>query len=186
MTETASITSLPTRPLTMAGIFLTGTLGGAVLGAITNSVNGLVSPYYFVTIMGWYDIQDVWRASVAQGIFEGLLFGAGFSLIFTTGAGIITHASSPYGFAIRHQLGILVATFGCWLFGGIAGIGLAVLSPPFYQATFIGVPDEFLAMVAFAWVGGSIWGVEIGGLISVVLGLVTLRGNWLKRQLNER
>lgn len=62
MTETASITNLPTRPLTMAGIFLTGTLGGAVLGAMTNAVNGLVSPYYFVTIMGWYP-SGVWKSA---------------------------------------------------------------------------------------------------------------------------
>lgn len=165
----------------MAGIFLTGVLGGAVLGAMTNAVNGWVSPYYFVIVMRWHEIHDIWRASVAQGIFEGLLFGAGFSLIFTAGTGIITRASSSYGFAVRHLVEILAATFGCWLFGGIAALGLATLSPQFYQATFMGVPDEFSAMLAFAWVGGSIWGVELGGLISVVLGLVNLRANWLKQ-----
>ena len=37
-------------------------------------------------------------------------------------------------------------------------------------------------MLAYAWVGGSIWGVQLGGLVSVVLGLVVLRANWRRSQ----
>jgi hypothetical protein len=59
-------------------------------------------------------------------------------------------------------------------------MGLAVLSPEFYRRAFIGVPEEFGSMLKYAWVGGSIWGLELGGLLSVVLGLVVLRGNWLR------
>jgi hypothetical protein len=55
---------------------------------------------------------------------------------------------------------------------------LATLSPEFYRRTFIGVPVGVRPMLAYAWVGGSIWGLEIGGLMSVVLGLVVLRANW--------
>jgi hypothetical protein len=36
-------------------------------------------------------------------------------------------------------------------------------------------------MIAYAWVGGSIWGEQIGGLIGLVLGLVVFRARWRSR-----
>jgi hypothetical protein len=149
-----------------------------VFGAATNAVNGAVSPTYFVNILRWHDVQDVWRASISQGVFEGLVFGFLFSLIFTTGVGIITRASTTYSFAVKYLLGILAATLVCWAIGGLLGMGLSALSPDFYRRAFIGVPEEFGAMLAYAWVGGSIWGAQFGGLVSVVLGLVLLRARW--------
>ena len=65
-----------------------------------------------------------------------------------------------------------------------AAIGMATLSPEFYRRTFIGVPEEFGPMIRYAWVGGSIWGAEFGGLISVVVGLVVMRANW-RRQISS-
>jgi hypothetical protein len=59
-------------------------------------------------------------------------------------------------------------------------MGLAAPSPEFYRRAFIGVPEEFGPMLGYAWAGGSIWGLELGGLLSVVLGLIVLRGNWLR------
>jgi hypothetical protein len=166
------------RPLALFGVAVTGVFASAALGAATNAVNGWVSPLYFVTIMGWQGVEDVWRASIAQGIFEGLCFGVFFSLIFTAGVGIITRASCSYGFALRHLLGIVAGAIVCWAIGGVAAIGLASLSQEFYQRAFIGVPEEPGPMLAYAWVGGSIWGVQLGGFVSVVLGLVVLRANW--------
>ena len=49
-----------------------------MLGGLTNSVNGWISPTYFRNILRWDDIADIWRATIAEGIFEGLLFGLGF------------------------------------------------------------------------------------------------------------
>lgn len=178
MTESATDTNLLVRPLALFGVAVTGVFASAALGAITNAVNGWVSPVYFVTIMRWQEVEDVWRASIAQGIFEGLLFGVFFSLVFTAGVGIITRATSSYGFAVRHLLGIVAGAFACWVIGGLAAMGLASLSPEFYRRAFIGVPSEFGPMLAYSWVGGSIWGVQLGGLVSVVIGLVVVRGNW--------
>jgi hypothetical protein len=168
------------RPLTLFGIAVTGVFASAALGAVTNAVNGWVSPLYFVTIMRWHGVEDVWRASVAQGIFEGLCFGVFFSLVFTAGVGIITRAACPFAFAARHLAGIVAGALVCWAIGGMAAMGLATLSPEFYRRAFIGVPEETGPMLAYAWVGGSIWGVQLGGLVSVVLGLVVLRANWLR------
>ena len=72
----------PPRPLAVAAIAISGVLASGFLGGTTNVVNGAVSPTYFVNVLGWHGIEDVWRASIAQGIFEGLLFGIAFSLLF--------------------------------------------------------------------------------------------------------
>jgi hypothetical protein len=173
------------RPLDLAAVALTGVVAGGVLGAITNAVNGWVSPQYFVAILGWHDVEDVWRASIAQGLFEGLLFGVFFSLIFSAVSGLITRASCPYAFAFKHVLGILAGALVCWGLGGLAGMGLASLSPEFYRRAFIGVPAEFGPMIRYAWVGGSIWGLELGGLAAVILGLVVLRSNWRREMLSR-
>lgn len=182
MTESAPDAGLPVRPLTLFGVAVTGVLASAALGAVTNAVNGWVSPLYFVTVMRWQGVEDVWRASIAQGILEGLCFGVFFSLVFTAGVGIITRASCGYGFAVWHLLGVVAGALVCWALGGVAAMGLASLSPEFYRRAFIGVPAEPGAMLAYAWVGGSIWGVQLGGLVSVVLGLVVVRGNWRRFQ----
>jgi hypothetical protein len=65
-------------------------------------------------------------------------------------------------------------------------MGLASLSPDFYRRAFIGVPEEFGEMIRYAWVGGSIWGAQFGGLVSVVVGLVVLRANWRRRPGQSR
>jgi hypothetical protein len=182
MTESTLDTAPSVRPLALFGVAMTGVFASAGLGAITNAVNGWVSPLYFITIMRWRGVEDVWRASVAQGIFEGLCFGVFFSLVFASGVGIITRASCSYGFAVRHLLSIVAGAFTCWVIGGLAAMGLASLSSEFYRRAFIGVPEEFGPMLAYAWVGGSIWGLQFGGLVSVVLGLVVLRGDWRRSQ----
>ena len=180
--------ALRARPLDLWGIAFTGVLASGFVGGTTNVVNGLVSPQYFETVLGWgrRGIKDVWRASIAQGIYEGLLYGVAFSLIFTAATGIITRSTCPYRFAMRHLLGILAGTYAAWALGGLAAIGLALLSPEFYQQHFFGVPREPVPMVRYAWVGGSIWGVELGGLVSVILGLIVLRSNWFRTQEQDQ
>jgi hypothetical protein len=56
------------RRLALVGLVVTGILMGAALGALTNGINGWVSPLYFRNIMRWQEVKDVWRASIAQGI----------------------------------------------------------------------------------------------------------------------
>ena len=172
------------RPLALAAVAVTGVLAGGFVGATTNAVNGLVSPLYFVTILHWHNVENVWRAGIAQGAFEGLLFGVFFSLAFTASTGIITGCACTYRFALKHLLGIVAAIYVSWALGGAAGLGLASLSPEFYRRTFVGVPQDFASMLGYAWVGGSIWGAELGGLVWVILGLIVMRSNW-RRHLGD-
>ncbi len=122
------MTSPPRRahvPSTWGTLAVTGVLAGGLLGATTNAVNGRVSPLDFVTILGWHDVADVWRAGIAQGAYEGLHFGVFFSLAFTTATGIIAGAACPYGYAVRYLLGILAGAYVSWALGGLAGLALA-------------------------------------------------------------
>ena len=166
------------RPLALIAIVASTILAVVIVGASTNAINGAVSPAYFVNIMGWHGVTDVWRASIAEGILEGLVFGVVFALVFTATIGIITKVTCPYLIALRYLLAILAAAYGCWAAGGLLAIGLASFSPEFYRRTFMGVPDEFGPMLRYAWVGGSIWGVELGGLLALVIGLVAFRARW--------
>lgn len=183
--ESARKTGPLVQTLSLLAVVMTGVFASAVLGAITTAINGWVSPYYFVVVLRWDHVEDVWRAAIAQGTFEGILFGVVFSLIFTTGMGIITRVSCSYRFAVQHLLGILAGAWVCWTIGGMMAVGLATFSQEFYRQTFPWVPEEFGPMLAYAWVGGSIWGVEIGGFVSVVLSLVVLRANWLRLTESE-
>ncbi len=185
MTRAVPNVSRPPRHLALAGLAVCGVLAGGFLGGTTNAVNGWVSPEYFVAVLGWDGIEDVWRASIAQGMFEGLVFGIFFSLVFTVATGIITESSCSFGFAFLYLLGILVGRLVCWVLGGLAATGLATLSPAFYRQTFFKVPKDPGSMLRYAWVGGSIWGAELGGLVAVVVGLVLLRSSWRRQTGGE-
>jgi hypothetical protein len=148
-------------------------------------INGAVSPLYFRNIMHWHDVQDVWRASVAQGVFEGLIYGILFAVVFTTVVGVVTRAECAYLHVAKFLLGISVAVLGCWSLGGIIAMGLATLSPEFYRRAFLGVPESFAPMLRYAWVGGSIWGGMFGGLLSAVLGSVIFRYKWRQHLANH-
>lgn len=166
-------------------VALTCVIMGAFIGALTNMVNGAVSSLYFQNIMRWHDVQDVWRASVAQGVFEGLIYGILLAAVFTAVFGVVTKGECPYSKVFPFMLGIFVAVLGCWAFGGIIAMGLATLSPEFYRRTFIGVPDEGGPMLRYAWVGGSIWGGMFGGLLSAILGSVIFRIKWKRSPANN-
>ncbi len=168
-------------PLIIIAVAFTCIFMGGLTGAVTNMVNGAVSPLYFKTIMRWNDVQNVWRASIAQGILEGLLYGVIFALIFATVFGTVTKGDYPYIKVLRYLIGIFFAVLVCWGIGGLIAMGLATLSPEFYKRAFFGVPDEFGPMLCYAWVGGSIWGAMFGGLLSAILGSVIFRTHWLKK-----
>ena len=163
--------------ITIFFVALTCVFTGGFIGAITNMINGAVSPNYFRIEMRW-DFQDIWTASVAQGILEGLLYGVIFSIIFTTGFGIVTKGQANYKFALKQLLKIIMIVFGCWIIGGILAVFLASLSPEFYKSHYYNVPNDKIEILKYAWVGGSIWGGMIGGLLSAILGVVVIKNNW--------
>jgi len=178
----------PARPLSLVGVGVGAILAGTLVGASTNAINGAVSPTYFINIMGWQYVSNVWLASILQGVFEGSIVGLLFSAILTTSIGIVTRGTCECGHGLRWLGYMVLAIFGTWTIGGMCGVALAALSPSFFQNTFIGVPSDHTQMLRFAWVGGSIWGAEFGGFAIVVVGLVLFRLSWrrmLKRESGD-
>jgi len=173
--------TLNARPGALFGIALATIGAGGLMGAATNAINGAVSPIYFVNILRWQYVENVWRAAVAQGIFEGLIYGAIFAIIFTLVVGSVSKARATFGFALKHLATAGVVALLSWCAGGLLAMGLATLSPDFYRSTFIGVPNEFVAMLKYAWVGGSIWGVLFGAVLSVVIASVMAAADWRRR-----
>lgn len=150
---------------------------GVCIGAITNILNGIISPRYFSIVMGW-DFFNIIRAIIAQGIFEGLIYGVIFSIIFTTGFCLITKNKATYNFAFRQLIKITLFVLSCWTIGGILAVLLSLLSPEFYKSHFYAVPTEKIEMVKYAWVGGSIYGGMIGGFFGAIFGVVLIKDNW--------
>ncbi|MCA8986153.1 MAG: hypothetical protein KDA78_00835 [Planctomycetaceae bacterium] len=175
----------PTRPISLILIAVTAILAGGFIGATTNAINGSVSPNYFRNVMGWDDVQQIWRACIAQGIFEGLIYGVFFAFVFTLVAGIVSRARCPYWYAAWHLLVMVLTIYGCWFLGGLIAMSLATLSPEFYRNTFFRVPDEFGLMLRYAWVGGSIWGAMFGSLLTLAIGSILFANHWKSRMVSE-
>lgn len=169
----------------LAGLTACAVVACAVLGAATNAINGRVSPGYFVAVMGWDDVPNVILASIAQGIFEGTAFGLVFGLAFLVGVLGITKGGCSFGFALKHLLGIMAGAMAAWVVGGLVAVGLATLSPDWFRTIIRGKPNGFAELLRYAWVGGSILGIEAGGCFGLILGLVAMRDNWRRRLAEE-
>ena len=166
-----------TNFLTIFFVAATCVITGGLIGAVTNMVNGAISPYYYQAVMYW-DFPEIWTAAIAQGILEGLLYGVIFSLIFTVTFGLVTKGQGTYMFAFRQLVKLTLIVVVCWVIGGLFAILLVNLSPAFYKSHFPLTPRDRPNMSKFAWVGGSIWGGMIGGLISAVMAIVMIKNSW--------
>lgn len=166
------------HPLTLVYIALTGIAGGGFIGATTNAVCGAVSEEYFRAVLRWENIENIWRASVAQGILVGLAFGVFFSVVFSLVVGLTAKGRCSYSYALRHLLGVFIGVYCCWIVGGIIATGIAALSPEFFRATFPGVPEDYGPLIRYAWVGGSHSGTNIGGVLAAVIGSILFTVRW--------
>jgi len=162
----------------MLGIWMTGIVGAATIGALTNVINGQVSELYYRTILHWHSVENIQRAIIAQGVFEGLICGLILSTLFTAVIAVVSGARCSYALGARFVSGLFATVFACWVLGGVLAIGLVWLSPEFYCSHFIGVPSGVAEQLRYAWVGGSIWGVQFGGVAVTFLFMALFRAKW--------
>jgi hypothetical protein len=103
-----------------------------------------------------------------QAIELALLFACSVAGTVSRGAKLLPRSLYYLGW-------VAIIGLGGWVVGGLAAMGLASFSPEFYRNSIIGAPQEQAALLRYAWVGGSIWGIELGGVIGTVLACVVYR-----------
>ncbi len=152
-------------------------LFSGLVGGVVNLINGLVSEEYFRNIMGW-EFEGIWLAAVFLGATQGLIYGLVFSVVYATGFSGITKGLAHWRFVFKQVLNMGLILLLVWLLIGFGAVAWATLFPELYRRTIIQVPDQFFPMLRYAWVGGSIWGITIGGLISLIYGLRSTKREW--------
>jgi hypothetical protein len=163
--------SLPPR-LTwrhIIGLLFVGVAGGACLGAVTNAVNGALSPRYFIDVMGWRRETNIWVASILWGILEGAAFGLAYAFVFMALISFASHRRCRFSHALRYGLVTLALAFGFWILGGASGVAYADIFRDRCDHRFFGYHDEWPSLARYAWVRGSIWGIESGGFLAVLI-----------------
>jgi hypothetical protein len=99
------------------------------------------------------------------------------AVLFAGVVGFVSKAKCPITLSARYLGGILIAALTLWGLGGLAGWTLATIDPGWYQSHFL-APTDVAEVPRFAFVGGSIWGLQFGGIASVILGCILFRAHW--------
>lgn len=144
-------------------------LMGPVIGIATNYLNVEISKDYFRVVMDW-GVSDgyVTFLAMVQGVREGFLYGAVFSLIFT----IYVFKTNRGGLGSQHFrlifIRVPIIVLVCWLIGGLLGVLVFRYFPELTVAPF---PDLIYRLTyeleRYGWVAGSIWGGMIGGVLAL-------------------
>lgn len=154
-----------------------------LVGTFTNGVNGVVSPAYFRAFFRqaygpMYGGQTTWGDVVAQGLLESTAFGLLLAVAFTLAFALSTGCRATIRDAIRALAPGLVVCLACWLIGGVAGMAWTTLSPQSFRQTFRVIVITQADLVRWGFVGGSIWGVNLGGLLAIVTACVGIHLRW--------
>jgi hypothetical protein len=184
--EYASVVAVPPRqPWRFVVVLVMCLVMAWIVGSATNAVSGTVSLRYFDDIVGWMYPRPITLSSVVrQGFLEASFFGIGFATLFITVYAASTGTRCPFSIVAR-SLGLaMLITLGCWILGGIAAATWASVSPIGFAQAFpmsatISPESQF---VRWAAVGGSIWGVEAGGIIGLLVASIWLHFRW-RREL---
>lgn len=177
---------LRARPLEILALLPVGILCGVLMGAVTNAINGVVSPAYFSLLFWDWKAQDdfeLWRFTIEQGMLEGSVFGAVFSLILMFGIAFISKLRCPFRPGFIVLLKVMAFSLMFWIVGGFNGALLAQFLPQFSNLGLLFNPGEALR---FAWVAGSIWGVYIGSLLSTIGAFVSFAAKWRRLEKEAR
>ncbi|MBL8048186.1 MAG: hypothetical protein JNJ45_05840 [Chthonomonas sp.] len=152
------------RALATVGL---GVISGIVLGIITNWFNGSLSPSYFAFLFD-LDTGNMPELAIAQGMMEGAMIGGVLGVVVATIVLLLTKGEANLRVNVRLLLSIVFLALSAWVIGGAIGVAIAAVSPDFYS--YYGSQHESrTGVMAFAWVGGSIRGIEVGAILATLL-----------------
>ena len=154
-----------------------------LVGAVTNAISGLVNRQYFNAIVGrWYGGSMSLADCAYQGLWESTFFGIAFAVLFTIVYVATTLTRCPLRFVCRTLGIVLLIVFGCWGIGGAIGYAYASMSPLEFQGLFpLSGATSGSGLSRWGFVGGSIWGVYAGGLLSIFVACLVLPLCWHHR-----
>lgn len=159
-----------------------GALCGALIGIFTNAINGLISPTYFVVMMGWNTDSafQIWARSMAQGALEGCGLGAFLGFILMISVGFTSRLHCPLKFSAPALFDTILVTLLLWFVFGFNAVLLALFAPQFYEL-FLSLPPSKGDAIRFAWVAGSVNSLGIGGLLAICFACARFNARWKQR-----
>jgi hypothetical protein len=175
----------------MFGLAAIGLAGGATLGAITNCLNGVVSPWYFHQcgyMIDW-TCSSIWLRSVCEGAFEGAVYGIVYSIVFIAMIAFVSHRRCHVKVALRYVGLAFLLDIGFWVLGGVLAFYVLHLFPSLRNSHFYG-HNSFCAytgpeLECFAWVRGSIWGEKYGGIACIFITNIIYAYYHRRRDISE-
>lgn len=172
-TTTVQLSS--TRPRfiwkTGAAAFFVAIVGGLLLGAATNSVNGSLSPQYFRGVMGW-QTPHILAASIAQGALEGSIYAVLGTILLLAIILIFTPCVLTTRIVVRLQASAFALVGLLWLVGGATAVVIAAYFPEMCSPRYFGYSTLWPNAGYYAWVRGSIWGSVYGAFPAVILSMI--------------
>lgn len=144
------------------------TMCGA-LGTLTHIINISINKIYFLHFLRGEQGNMVFLLSANEGAKTGVIYGMLFSAIFMGTLWWLSKTLCSLTFACRYLFTGVFFLLECWCLGGLIAVGLAMLLPEFYYDYFSNVPQHFHEMLKYAWIGGSVWGLRIGALLTIVI-----------------
>ena len=96
-------------------IFLSCIILPGIIGGLTNLINSIVSPDYFIKIMHWESIKNIIQTAIAQGIYQGIIQGMFFSLVFSCVYIISNKAELAVVSSIKWILFMGLITIALWV-----------------------------------------------------------------------
>ncbi|RYG63027.1 hypothetical protein EON80_22005 [bacterium] len=174
-----------------AALWICGVLAGVLSGAVMNAIAGVISPEYFgflfymwgqsTTLSAW----QIWLMGVGHGMLEGLVFGLVLATIFTLNVFVVSRARCRFKFAAPYLPKMVGVAAACWFVGGFNGVFVGLVAPHFMSDIFSIFRPSAFDRLRFLAVGGSIYGVYAGCLLSLIMGSLWFRKDWRTQVKSE-